>query len=248
MGKQDIFRFKQFNISHTRSSMKVGTDAILLGSWTDVSNTDTILDIGTGCGIVALMLAQKSMAMIDAIDIDMGSIDEAAANFNNSQWDNRLQAIHSSLLTYQENSTQKYDLIVSNPPYFQNSLLPATEKLKLAKHNITLSYGDLIQSTEKLLSPHGRLAVILPSVSVEHFIHKADKAKLFLSGQLIVYPSPVKAAKRMILVFGHTKLDKINSSGLILRNENGEYTEEYKELTGNFHPGLLENNTLLTDI
>lgn len=238
MGKQEIFNFKQFGISHAKSSMKVGTDAILLGSWIDVSNTNTILDIGTGCGIIALMLAQRSRAKIDAIDIDKGSIEEASENFNNSQWDNRLQAIHSSLLTYQENSTLKYDLIVSNPPYFQNSLLPSTEKLKLAKHNITLSYDDLIQSTEKLLSPHGRLAVILPSESAEHFIHKAEKAKLFLSGQLSIYPSPVKAAKRMILVFGHTKIDKIKSSGLILRNENEEFTEEYKQLTGDFHPGF----------
>ena len=238
MGKRDIFRFKQFSISHTKSSMKIGTDAILLGSWTDVANTNTILDIGTGCGIIALMLAQRSRAKVDAIDIDESSVEEASANFNSSPWNNRLRAIHSSLQDFQEKANTRYDLIVSNPPYFQNSLLPATEKLKLAKHNTTLSYGELIQSSEKLLNHHGRLAVILPYGSAEHLINKAEKAKLFLSGQLAIYPSPVKAAKRMILVFGHTKIDKIISSGLILRNENEEFTEGYKQLTGDFHPGF----------
>jgi tRNA1Val (adenine37-N6)-methyltransferase len=248
MGKQNIFRFRQFSISHARSSMKVGTDAILLGSWVDVSITNTILDIGTGCGIIALMLAQRSMAKIDAIDIDKDSIDEAAINFNNSPWNNRLQAIHSSLQDFRGNTNTKYDLIVSNPPYFINSLLPATEKLKLAKHNLTLSYEELIHPTEKLLNHYGRLAVILPNKSAEPFIQIAKQANLFLSRQLTIYPTPEKAAKRMILVFGYTKIDEVNTSGLILRHENGEYTKEYKKLTGDFHPELLKNNTLSTGI
>ena len=117
MGTENNFRFKQFNISHAGASMKVGTDAILLGSWTDVSNTNKILDIGTGCGIIALMLAQRSQAIIDAIDIDKSSIDEAAINFDNSPWKGRLRSIHSSVQDFSKKTNTKYDLIVSNPPY-----------------------------------------------------------------------------------------------------------------------------------
>ncbi|MCD4665845.1 MAG: methyltransferase [Bacteroidales bacterium] len=116
------FHFKQFNISDENSAMKVGTDAVLLGAWTDISETNNILDVGTGSGIVATILAQRSEANIDAIDIDKGSIDDAENNFDNCPWKNRLTAIHSSLQEYVKFTSKKYDLIVSNPPFFSNSL------------------------------------------------------------------------------------------------------------------------------
>jgi tRNA1Val (adenine37-N6)-methyltransferase len=236
MCRKDLFKFRQFSISHANSSMKVGTDAILLGSWVDVSEATTILDIGTGCGIIALMLAQRSRANIDAIDIDKGSIEEAALNFKNSPWPDRLHAHHASLQSFLNDSSVKYDLIVSNPPYFQNSLLPAKENLKFAKHNLTLSYNELLRASAQLLNPNGRFVVILPQETTGHFIKLAETPKLFLHHQLIVFPTPKKAANRSILVFGLSTIDEKRFSSLIVRDENGFYSFDYKNLTKDFHP------------
>ena len=238
MSKQDIFRFKQFDISHARSTMKVGTDAILLGSWADVANTNTILDIGTGCGIIALMLAQRSQAKIDAIDIDRASIEEASFNFENSPWGDRLQAYHLSLQSYHENSTSKYDLIVSNPPFFQNSLLPTKEKQQIAKHNFSLSYTELVALSAKMLNPKGRFAIILPHENAGQFLNLAESLKLYLQEQLEIFPTRDKSAKRVILVFGLTEIKKKNFSDLILRNKNGAFTKGYMKLTSDFHHKL----------
>jgi tRNA1Val (adenine37-N6)-methyltransferase len=236
MSKEELFNFKQFSISHANSSMKVGTDAILLGSWVDVSETETILEIGTGCGIIALMLAQRSNAIIDAIDIDKGSIEEAASNFKNSPWPERLHAHHVSLQNFLNDSNVKYDLIVSNPPYFQNSLLPAKENLKFAKHNVTLSYNELLRSSAQLLNPNGRFVVILPQETTGHFIKLAGSSLLFLHHQLITFPTPNKVANRSILVFGLSTIDEKRFSSLIVRHENGFYSIDYKNLTKDFHP------------
>jgi len=216
--------------------MKIGTDAILLGSWVDISNCDSILDIGTGCGIIALMLAQRSKAKIEAIDIDRDSIEEASANFKNSPWPSRLNACQSSLQNYNKKSLSTYDLIVSNPPFFQNSLLPRKKNYQLAKHNIGLSFSEILNLSVKMLNPNGRFAIILPDASKNQFISLAETMKLYLHDQLITRPASTKSTKRLILVFKLFKTDSINSSSLTLRNEDGSYTDEYKELTGIFHP------------
>jgi tRNA1Val (adenine37-N6)-methyltransferase len=238
MSKKDIFRFKQFSISHVRSGMKIGTDAILLGSWVNTFASRTILDIGTGCGIIALMLAQRSEAMIEAIDIDKASIEEAFSNFENSPWAGQLHAHHTSLQNLCKNSTSKYDLIVSNPPYFQNSLHPSGEKLKLAKHNLTLSYDELLRSSAKLLNPGGRLAVIIPFDARDHFIKTANSLGLYLSKQLSVHSSPSRPAIRIILVFDTLNKKIFDSATLTIRTKDNAYTDEYKTLTHTFHPFL----------
>jgi len=235
MNRQGIFNFKQFSISHTNSSMKVGTDAVLLGSWVDVSNTKKILDIGTGCGIIALMLAQRSQANIDAIDIDSDSIEEASSNFNKSPWAKRLNAHHKSLQNYLTESTLKYDLIVSNPPFFQNSLLPEKENLKFAKHNLSLSFDELLRSSAQLLNPSGRFAVILPCDVNDQFVKLARISGLFLHKQLNFIPAPNKAANRSILIFGFSKIGQTNISSLTIRDEKRNFNKEYIQLTDDFH-------------
>ncbi len=234
---QELFRFKQFGISHSASTMKVGTDAVLLGSWTDVSNAKNILDVGTGCGIIALMLAQRSEAMIDAIDIDKNSVEEAGINFKASPWSSRLRAFPVSLREFWQKTNERYDLIVSNPPFFSGSLLPEDKKRRQAKHTVTLNYDELLHISVKLLRPAGRLAVILPFDAAGPMTRAAETEGLLLTEGLTIFPKPKKQANRIILVYGKSPaVTPQKFSSLILRNENGGYSESYQRLTAEFHP------------
>jgi len=233
--QSEKFRFTQFEVSHHRSTMKVGTDAVILGAWLEVSSSKNILEIGTGCGIIALMLAQKSAAIIDAIDVDEESANEASENFANSPWNNHLKSFHLSLNDFADKKAGIYDLIVSNPPFFQNSLLPPSEKRQLARHNSKLSFEDFLVYGSRLLSHDGRLAVILPVTEEMKFIEIAEKENLFLLSKLDIFPKPSKPEKRVILVFSFQKTEKPISDSIILRNENGVYSDDYKRITKDFH-------------
>jgi len=232
------FRFRQFEVSHYRSTMKVGTDAVILGAWLEVSSAKNILEIGTGCGIIALMLAQKSAAIIDAIDVDEESANEAGENFANSPWNNRLKSFHFALNDFADKKAGIYDLIVSNPPFFQNSLLPPSEKRQLARHNSNLSFEDFLDYGSRLLSHDGRLVVILPVSEEMKFIEIAEKKSLFLLSKLEIFPKPSKPKKRVILVFSSTKRENPNIDSIILRNEDGHYSDDYRRVTKDFHAGF----------
>ena len=233
--QSEKFRFRQFEVSHHRSTMKVGTDAVILGAWLEVSSAKNILEIGTGCGIIALMLAQKSAAIIDAIDVDEDSTNEAGENFANSPWNYRLKSFHFSLNDFADKKAGIYDLIVSNPPFFQNSLLPPSEKRQLARHNSNLSFEDFLDYGSRLLSHDGRLAVILPVSEEMKFIEIAERKSLFLLSKLEIFPKPSKPKKRVILVFSFHKTENLISDSIILRNENGTYSDDYKRITKDFH-------------
>src|SRR5436190_6902240 len=141
---ETTFRFKQFTIHQDKCAMKVGTDSVLLGSWVDTAQATDILDIGTGSGIIALMLAQKSFAQIDAIDVDGNACEQAEENFKSSPWMDRLHVIHQSFQDYATGTEKKYDLIVSNPPYFQDAFKPAEESKLKAKHGDLLCFAELV--------------------------------------------------------------------------------------------------------
>ena len=239
MYKKDLFSFKQFNISHANSSMKVGTDAVLLGSWVEVSGAKKILDIGTGCGIIALMLAQRSNARIDAIDIDKGSVKEATSNFNNSPWPSRLHSHHISLQSYQIVAKTKYDLIVSNPPFFQNSLLPKKENLRLAKHNTTLTYTELFKASISLLSADGQLTIILPFDDSDNVKALANTYGLHLQQQLSIFNTSNKPARRIILDFGLSIPIKVELDQIVIRDLEANFTAGYRQLTEAFHPDFV---------
>jgi tRNA1Val (adenine37-N6)-methyltransferase len=231
------FRFRQFTLRHHQSTMKAGTDAMLLGSWLPlIGQEQRVLDVGAGSGIVALMLAQRSQAFIDAIDIHQASVQEAAQNFHSSPWSNRLHAEFISFQKFALQQSQHYDLIVSNPPFFRNSLLPADERLKMAKHNLNLSIDDFISSSLLLLAPEGRLAVILPIPEAADFCAGAEAKGFFVQQQLFILPTPERAPSRRILLLARQPADKINTQHLTVRQTNGKYTEEYISLTRDFHP------------
>ncbi len=231
-----IFRFKQFAVSHANSSMKVGTDAVILGSWADVKNSQTILDIGTGSGIIALMMAQKNEgAKIKAIDIDENSIHEASQNFKQSPWSERLEAECIALQNYGLSHKNQFDHIISNPPFFSKST-PAPEKARHnARHTDTLSADDFFNYSKLLLTEHGKISLIIPFYSSNDWIKTAEKYNLFPSRITNVISYPDKPIERLLIEFSNEKL-MIESSEFCIRKGKGlGYSEEYISLTKDFY-------------
>ena len=234
MGRREkIFRFKQFEVVNDRTAMKVGTDGVLLGAWCPVAEARRVLDVGTGCGVIALMVAQRNrQALIEGIDIDQDSIAEARLNFANSPWNNRLTAIEGDFNDMDGDA--RYDLIVSNPPYFTNGVLPTGDSRTVARHTQSLTYRQLIEGAVKLLTARGTLALISPTDAEGDIIEAAAFASL-----------PVRRVTRVIPVEGAPpkrtlwQLSRDNSSyredTLTIAHVDGSFTREYVELTGAFY-------------
>ena len=232
----DGFQFKQFFVRHDRSSMKVGTDGVLLGSWTPISNQPLrILDIGTGSGLIALMLAQRCPdAQIDAIDIDEASCTQAQNNFDTSPWAERLHAAHSSLQDWQG---REYDLIVSNPPFFVDSLKAPDAARCAARHNDTLPFSALITKSAKLLKHNGTLAVIVPCEAEETLQTLAAASGLKCYQRCYVHPKPGRTAKRVMIAWTNILSTDLTerTENITLEDEHGGRSPEYQQLTQDFY-------------
>ena len=228
------FQFKQFTVFHDQCAMKVGVDGVTLGAWTNVSDAHSILDIGCGSGLISLMLAQRSSAVISAIDIDKPSIAQAKENVKNSPWENRISVIHTSFQEFAEEYTRDFYLIVSNPPFFINSLKNPLPARTTARHNDTLSHKDLIVGAKKLLNDKGRLSIILPISEGNCFINEAEKETLYCSEKIAVFPNPEKPEKRWLLEFRKEKTT-CKESELTIEKKRGVYTEKYREMVKDFY-------------
>ena len=227
-----IFRFQQFEVLHSKSSMRVGTDAVLLGgilSKLVESNEriDSILDIGTGCGVIALIAAQKFQeANITAIDIDLNSYLEAKENFENSPWSNRLQVKNISLQELSKQSS-KYNLIISNPPYFENSLKTGKASKDIARHNDSLPFNTLALCVEKLLDDVGKFICILPEVEARKFISIATIESLHCNRIVEIFSKQGdKNPKRLIMCFQKQKRDRLTDSIIIGDDMFREYVSD----------------------
>lgn len=229
------FVFKQFKILQDRCAMKVGTDAVLLGSWVSTINAKSILDIGTGTGIIALMLAQKSDAVIDAIDIDKNAFIQAAENITDCKWKERIRIHHISLQNYSTDCNRKYDLIVSNPPYFVDSSKALEESRTNARHTDQLPFSDLLNGVLNLLSAAGSFCVILPTKESQQFREMAEENNLFLTKLTRVITRTDKPEKRLLMQFEFTKKTIEENSITIEKDERHTYTDEYKELTKDYY-------------
>lgn len=232
------FSFKQFIIQQEHCAMKVGTDAVLLGAWAKTYGVRRALDIGTGTGVIALMLAQKCGGTIDAIDIDEQTYQQAKENVQNSPWSDRVNVQHVSLQDYMAIQNDNYDLIVSNPPYFSDAIATAEESRTKARHTILLPFVDLIAGVQKLLSKEGTFYVILPTKEGEVFREMAALKGLFLRRCTRVKTTPEKLEKRLLMQFGFTAKDQVSNSILIIEQDNlntHNYTEEYKKLTKDYY-------------
>ena len=229
------FRFLRFTVEDKQSTLRVGTDSMLLGSWANPGTAGRILDIGTGCGVLALMMAQKSAAAIDAIDIDMPSVTEAAANFSGSPWPSRITAIHASLQAFSCDATAVYDFIITNPPYFSNSLKSPKVRVNHTRHDESLPLSALARHASHLLTTDGRFTLVLPSDAASRFRKICAGYGLHLSRCLDIYPRPEKLPKRTLMEFTKDRISDPESSSLTILDEPGKFTPEYLALTEGFH-------------
>lgn len=227
------FRFKKFECSHGLGSMKIGVDAVLVGAWVDVSRSRRILDVGTGCGVIALMCAQRNTdAVIDAIDIDPASVSEATANFGMSPWSPRLKA---SLEDFSSIEQVYYDLIVSNPPYFNSGIdAPDTPRLR-ARHQGALSPAVLLDKGFRLLSDAGRIAMIVPYEQSEELMETAAGCGLHPVRTCVVRGHANAPAKRAMLEFSHAANGAAVNTELVLENAPCMPTDAYRELCKDFY-------------
>ena len=227
------FAFKQFTVRHDRCAMKVGTDGVLLGAWTDLSHSRRILDIGTGTGLIALMLAQRCMdARITAIDLDSAAVEQAQENIQASPWKDRIEALQQDICTYHPNGT--FDTIVSNPPYFIDSLKCPDGQRSTARHTDTLDADRLIGKASELLTSDGRFSIILPAEQTEDLIRVAGEKGLHPSRQTWVITRPGLSPKRILMEFRKTPVT-LQPDELVVELERHVYSEEYIALTQEFY-------------
>jgi tRNA1Val (adenine37-N6)-methyltransferase len=228
------FRFKRFTVRHDSSTMKVGTDAVLLGAWTEVKPAQRILEIGTGSGVIALMLAQRSddSIKIDAIEMHADSVTQAKENIQRSPWPEKIN-VHCTRLQFWQ-PQQKYDLIVSNPPYFSNSLLPSEAIRGNARHSISLPPSELITFSKSLLNADGRIALVLPFKEGLEIIDEAKRHQLHLTKKVAVFSRHGKPQERWLLEFSKREYPT-SVSNLILLTEGNHRSEDYTQLTSDFY-------------
>lgn len=226
------FRFKQFEVRNSKSALKVGTDAVLLGAAMSVREDDTnMLDIGTGTGVIALMAAQRSGAHIDAIDVDIPSCEEAQSNFEASPWQSRISLYNTPLQEFSPDS--RYDLVFSNPPYYDESLKNPDSREATARHSVMLSKTDICSFAAKWLSPDGRLSLILPAEDEKEICRTAASFALYLFRIMRIKTSSRKTVRRIIVEFCRSRQTPVEEE-LVLQ-EGMERTEAYLRLTEEFY-------------
>lgn len=229
-----MFRFKQFEIHDELSAMKIGTDGVLLGAWADVAEARSILDIGTGTGLVAIMCAQRNKrATVHGIDIVEEAITEASKNVALTPWHNRITMEHADLRDF--NADARYDHIVTNPPFFLTSLHSPDAARAMARHATSLSYEDIISAAERLLNVGGRLTVILPTDCAAVFRRVAFE-RLWLSRIIEIITREGEAPKRTIMEFVLADNPLMpRATTLTIQASDGSYTEDYRHLTKEFY-------------
>ena len=227
-----FFRFKQFTVYHDRCAMKVGTDGVLLGAWANVAQAHHILDIGTGTGLIALMLAQRSDALITAIDIDEDAIEQATDNAENSPWASRIRILQQDLRQY--DTEQRFDAIVSNPPYFINSLKCPDSQRSTARHTDTLDANKLLQKASELLHPEGHFSLVIPADQVSQIQQLGEESGLYLVRHTAVITRPGLPPKRALLEFRKANI-ACQTDELVIELDRHVYSEDYIALTREFY-------------
>ncbi len=224
---------------HHRCAMKVGVDGVMLGAWADVRACRRILDVGTGSGLIALMLAQRARrAHIDAIDIDAEAALQARSNVEASPWADRISVQHVALQQFTPAEEQGYRLIVCNPPFFTRSTPAPAAQRALARHDGMLPHDDLLCHALRLLDPGGRLCVILPVAEGERFVCRAAEAGLWCRRRVSVRPRADKAPKRLLLEMSRHNGTLTQGELVIHADTSGRYTEAFARLTRDFYLGL----------
>ncbi|EPL9570253.1 tRNA(1)(Val) (adenine(37)-N(6))-methyltransferase TrmN [Providencia rettgeri] len=229
------FTFKQFFVAHDQCAMKVGTDGVLLGAWVPVDDVQSALDIGSGSGLVALMLAQRHQnAHIDAVELDVQAAHQAEANFAESPWAKRLKIINQDIIHYSQHSLTQYDLIVSNPPYFEPAVACRDEQRDQARYTGALTHDVLLKCAQCCLKKNGLFCLVLPYEVGEKVQAMAEESGWFTAFRVNVSDKPATSFHRMLLglrlVNSHAQV-----SNLALKEQHGEYTEDFRALIQPFY-------------
>jgi tRNA1Val (adenine37-N6)-methyltransferase len=229
-----FFEFKQFTVWHDRCAMKVGTDGVILGAWAHVEKNDTALDVGAGSGLIALMLAQRGCSTVHAIDIDEDACTQAKANTEASKWKQQIAVFQANYAHFKPTSETKYQRIVSNPPFFNQSLKGISHSRNLARHSIQLNWQSLIRKSFDILVDKGTLSVILPWPEAREFTAFALINGFYERRITLVETREGIAPKRVLLEFSK-QYEKAERSTLTIRSADNEYSIDYKNLTKDFY-------------
>jgi tRNA1Val (adenine37-N6)-methyltransferase len=230
------FQFKQFSIAQDRCPMRVGTDGVLLGAWADVNKVKNILDIGTGTGLIAIMLGQRTeTAQVVAVEIDEAACQQAIENCQNVAWGNRVQAIPISIQDYAKAAKETFDLIVSNPPFFTGGTFSDNQDRASVRHAVKLPHGDLLGAVRTLLAQKGKFCVILPYIEGLRFVEMASTYHLYCTKSTKIYPKAGKPVERLLLQFEKEAKNMTEDSLIIQKEERNEWTEAYIQLTKDFY-------------
>ncbi|MCF8238245.1 MAG: methyltransferase [Saprospiraceae bacterium] len=249
--RETMFHFQQFSVCHEHAAMKVGTDGVLLGAWsTPEAKQPRILDIGTGTGLIALMMAQRfPAASIEAIDLDEGAVHDATINFGSSPWGDRLRLHHADARSWaSEEATHSFDLLVTNPPFFEGGMLPASTSRQRARHQGSLQLADLCRLSDQLLIPEGKLDMILPWSSLGLLKSVGEKYGLFVSRMIQIRARPQKPVTRMLVSLSRIDV-RVEVEDLTIRMAEGnDYSSDYAELTSSFYlPGQINDRVRSED-
>lgn len=230
------FKFKQFTIKQDKCAMKVGTDGVLLGAWANVACCRRILDVGTGTGLITLMMAQRSSAHIDALEIDAEATLQAKENIGNSPWHDRIEVKQGTFQEYAFFCQEKYDVIVCNPPYFISNLKSTDKKRNLARNSESLTLEDLVENSVLIMGKDARLAVIIPYELKNRYQRILNKNRLNISRETAIKPFSDKSPVRVLIEAANTNdIPCVKSEIPIKVNVNGRYTNEYIDLVREFY-------------
>ena len=232
-----MFKFKQFTLNQDRCAMKIGTDAVLLGAWCPIDNTPkSILDIGAGTGVLALMLAQRTNAdQIDALEIDEAAYEQCVENFEGSPWADKLFCYHAGLDEFVDEPEDEYDLIISNPPFYSEDFKTENEQRDLARFQDAMPFEDLIEAADLLLSENGTFAVVIPYKEEERFIDLCAEYELYPVKATRVKGSHKTPIIRSLLAFKRFELSVLTADELVVEINRHEYTDDYINLTQDFY-------------
>lgn len=227
------FQFKQFSVEQDKCTFKVGTDSVLLGAWAKLDNVKQILDIGTGSGILSLMVAQRSNAQITAIESDEISCKQAQENFKNSKWHDRINAIHCKLQEF--TPTHLFDCVISNPPYFDKAYLSHNQRKNEARHTELLNLPDIFLFSKNYTTHNAIVHLVLPIEQLAKCMAEAEKSNFYLSRLCEVISMPGKNPKRQLLTFTKNLQSKVEYTTLTIEIERNVYTAEYKNLCFDYY-------------
>ena len=229
------FRFKRFTVRQELAAFGVTTDSVLLGAWARIEDAGTMLDIGTGTGLLALMAAQRSSARIVAIEPDYNSFIQAGINFASCPWHERMTLIHTSVQVFRSEAEMVFDAIITNPPYFVDSLLNPDHGRARARHAVSLSHADLAGAAVLLLAPVGSLHLVLPVNEAQRFSQVAAAQGLHCTRRLLVRPTPATPPARALMTFGREALPCTEEELVIEKGGRHVYSDEYVSLTKDFY-------------